>query len=57
MRQVTRASLPKYVPRPRALWFWLRNLTRVSTRSQYTRERTDTGMIEVTPASYAVGPA
>jgi nitroimidazol reductase NimA-like FMN-containing flavoprotein (pyridoxamine 5'-phosphate oxidase superfamily) len=57
MRRVTRASVPKYVLRPRALWFFLRNLSRVSTRSQYTRERTDTGMIEVTPESYAVGPA
>jgi len=56
-RRVTRASLPKYVLRPRALWFWLRNLPRMSTRSQYTRERPDTGMIEVTPESYAVGPA
>jgi nitroimidazol reductase NimA-like FMN-containing flavoprotein (pyridoxamine 5'-phosphate oxidase superfamily) len=57
MRRVTRASLPKYLLRPRALWFMLRNLSRVSTRSQYTRERTDTGMIEVTPESYAVAPA
>jgi nitroimidazol reductase NimA-like FMN-containing flavoprotein (pyridoxamine 5'-phosphate oxidase superfamily) len=57
MRRVTRASLPKYVLRPRALWFWLRNLSRMSARSQYTRERTNTGMIEVTPESYAVGPA
>jgi hypothetical protein len=57
MRRVTRASLPKYVLRPRALWFFLRNLSRVSTRSQYTRERTDTGMIEVAPESYTVGPA
>lgn len=57
MRRVTRASLPKYVLRPRALWFWLRHLSRMSTRSQYTRERADTGMIEVTPESYAVGPA
>ena len=57
MRRVTRASLSKYVLRPRALWFMLRNLSRVSTRSQYTRERTDTGMIEVTPESYALGPA
>jgi nitroimidazol reductase NimA-like FMN-containing flavoprotein (pyridoxamine 5'-phosphate oxidase superfamily) len=57
MRRVTRASVPKYVLRPRALWFFLRNLSRVSTRSQYTRERTDTGMIEVTPESYAVGLA
>lgn len=57
MRRVTRASLPKYVLRPRALWFFLRNLSRVSTRSQYTRERTDTGMIEMAPESYTVGPA
>jgi uncharacterized pyridoxamine 5'-phosphate oxidase family protein len=56
-RRVTRASLPKYVFRPRALWFWLRNLSRMSARSQYTHERTDTGMIEVTPESYVVGPA
>jgi nitroimidazol reductase NimA-like FMN-containing flavoprotein (pyridoxamine 5'-phosphate oxidase superfamily) len=54
-RRVTRALLPKYVLRPRALWFWLRNLSRMSTRSQYTRERPDTGMIEVTPESYTVG--
>lgn len=57
MRRVTRASLPKYVLRPRALWFWLRNLPRMSTRSQYTRERPDTGMIEVIPESYSVDPA
>jgi uncharacterized pyridoxamine 5'-phosphate oxidase family protein len=57
VRRVTRATLPQYVLRPRALWFWLRNLSRMSARSQYTRERTDTGMIEVTPESYAVGPA
>lgn len=57
MRRVTRASLPKYVLRPRALWFWLRNLSRMSARSQYTRERTETGMIEVTPESYTVSPA
>ncbi|MBI5288439.1 MAG: pyridoxamine 5'-phosphate oxidase family protein [Chloroflexi bacterium] len=57
MKRVTRASIPKYMLRPRALWFWLRNLTRIGTRSQYTRERPDTGMIEVTPESYAVDPA
>ncbi len=45
MRRVTRTSLPKYVLRPRALWFFLRNLSRMTARSQYTRERTDTGMI------------
>ncbi len=53
-RRVTRAMLPKYFLRPRALMFWLRNLSRMSTRSQYTRERGDTGMIEVTPESYTV---
>ncbi len=57
MRRVTRASLPKYVLRPRALWFWLRNLSRMRARSQYTRERPETGMIEVTAESYAVGAA
>jgi pyridoxine/pyridoxamine 5'-phosphate oxidase len=57
MRRVSRASLPKYVLRPRALWFWLGHLSRLSTRSQYTRERSDSGMIEVTPESYAVTPA
>ena len=54
MRRVTRASVPKYVLRPRALWFMLRNIRRVSTRSRYVSERTDTGMIEVTPESYSV---
>ena len=54
VRRVTRASIPKYVLRPRALWFILRNPSRLWMRSQYTRERTDTGMIEVTPESYAV---
>jgi len=57
MRRVTRASLPKYVLRPRALWFWIRKRSLLSARSQYTRERPDTGMIEVTPESYAVAPA
>lgn len=56
-QRVTRASLVKYVLRPRALWFMLRHLGRLRTRSQYIRERGDTGMIEVTPQSYAVGPA
>jgi len=56
-RRVTRASLPKYVLRPRALWFMLRNIRRVSMRSRYVGERPDTGMIEVTPESYSVGPA
>ncbi|MDP9236195.1 MAG: hypothetical protein M3P30_02150 [Chloroflexota bacterium] len=56
-RRVVRAWLAKYVLRPRALWVALRNLSRVSTRSRYTRERTDTGTIKVTPESYAVGPA
>lgn len=56
-RRVTRALVPKYVLRPRALWFWVRNLSRLSTRSQYTRERSGSGMIEVAPESYAVTPA
>jgi uncharacterized pyridoxamine 5'-phosphate oxidase family protein len=55
-RRVTRASLFKYVLRPRALLFMLRNLGRVSMRGRYVGERGDTGMIEVTPASYSVGP-
>ena len=56
MRRVTRASLPKYVLRPRALLFMLRNLRRVSMRGRYVGERTETGMIELTPESYSVGP-
>ena len=55
VRRVTRATLPKYVLRPRALWFMLRNIRRVSMRGRYVSERPDTGMIEVAPDSYSVG--
>lgn len=55
-RRVTRATLPKYVLRPRALWFMLRNIRRVSMRGRYVSERGDTGMIEIAPDSYSIGP-
>jgi uncharacterized pyridoxamine 5'-phosphate oxidase family protein len=55
-RRVTRASLFKYVLRPRALLFMLRNLGRLEMRGRYVGERGDTGMIEVTPGSYSVAP-
>jgi hypothetical protein len=57
IRRVARATLPKYVLRPRALWFWLRHLSRIPTRSQYIGERSGSGMIEVTPESYTVTSA
>ncbi len=58
LRRVERASFLKYyLLRPRGLWSALRNLARMSTLRQYHAERTDTGMIEVTPESYAVGSA
>ena len=56
-RRVTRAIAAKYVLRPRALWFWLRNIGRMSMRFRYVGERRDTGMIEVTPESYSVARA
>jgi len=57
IRKVVRATLPKYVLRPRALWLWIRHLSRIPTRSQYIRERSGSGMIEVTPESYTVTSA
>ena len=57
LRRVVRASLPKYYLSPHAVRLTLRDLPRVPTMLRYYRERTDAGMIEVTPESYSVGPA
>jgi nitroimidazol reductase NimA-like FMN-containing flavoprotein (pyridoxamine 5'-phosphate oxidase superfamily) len=56
MRRVVRAALPKYVLRPRALWSWIRHLSRLPMRSRYVRERSS-GSIEITPESYAIASA
>jgi hypothetical protein len=56
-RRVERAAFVKYYLRPRALWQLLRTLRRLPTLRRYHEERTDSGMIEVAPESYAVGPA
>jgi len=49
---VVRASIGKYYLAPRVLWLYLRNLRRISTMLQYYRERSDSGVIEVTPESF-----
>ena len=57
VQRMKRAAIPKYVLRPRALWFWLRSLRRLPSRARYTRERTNTGTIEVAPTSWTVTDA
>jgi general stress protein 26 len=57
MKRVVRASVPKYFFPPRALWLWISRPSRLRARSTYTSERTDTGLIEVTPEWFAVGTA
>ena len=49
---VARRSVLKYYADPRALWLYVRNFRRVPAMLQYYRERTDTGVIEVTPVSF-----
>lgn len=49
---VARRSVLKYYASPRALWLYVRNLRRIPAMLQYYRERTDTGVIEVTPVSF-----
>ncbi|HET6615178.1 MAG TPA: pyridoxamine 5'-phosphate oxidase family protein [Dehalococcoidia bacterium] len=49
---VARRSALKYYADPRALWLYARNVRRIPAMLQYYRERTDTGVIEVTPVSF-----
>jgi hypothetical protein len=57
MRRVVRAALPKYYLRPRALWLALRKLARLRAMLRYYGERTDSGIIEVTPESLEIDSA
>ena len=49
---VARHSALKYYADPRALWVYARNARRIPAMLRYYRERTDTGVIEVTPTSF-----
>ena len=57
LRRLVRPSLTKYYFHPRALWLAVRNLPRLGAMLRYYRERTDAGVIEVTPESITIAPA
>jgi hypothetical protein len=52
MAPVARRSVMKYYLEPRAIWRYLRDLRRIPTMREYYRERTEGGVIEVTPSSF-----